>query len=329
MKSKLKFVRAILFLVITCPLWIIAYWGSSSFQSHWEVINQGKTPDSFSILSLHFFDSNNGLVISTFDLYKTTDGGKNLESVFEEDFSTFNSYFFNKEKSSWIVGSNKEKPLILKSEDKNFHWQKANFDARDEKRLNEKFSTFYDICSDQSGKIWVVGDGGIIEATANGQDLNLLNLLDANETLYSVSCNNNGEIWGVGKKGTIFHYQNGWTKYKLNEKYIFTKIKLINENIWVLGGIDNQGAALVSKDGGQSWNNRTPERADMLFDLYIQEEKGWLVGANGRIFYTNDNGESWLESFSPTQNDLGKIFALDSENIWISGSRATILKLNK
>jgi photosystem II stability/assembly factor-like uncharacterized protein len=179
----------------------------------------------------------------------------------------------------------------------------------------------------------MVGKGGIIEVVNDEQYLKLASIFPTEETLYSVSCNGSGEAWAVGQNA-VFHYQNGWRRTDIDKKYVFGKVVSSGNDVWLLGGDSSllangtgeAGILLRSLDGGQTWENKTPESAAVPYHLFLKDGKGWLVGAQGNIYYSSDNGNSWTKSKSPTQNDLTNIFFLDLNNVWISGDKATLLK---
>ena len=116
------------------------------------------------------------------------------------------------------------------------------------------------------------------------------------------------------------------------------RVVLSGSEVWVVGGnwtetaqvkagFPRPGIMFRSRDGGNSWENRTPKTASLLYDVFLMGGKGWLVGAEGAIYYSSDNGDSWARVESPTKTDLLHIFFLNNDNGWISGGRSTILKL--
>jgi len=46
---------------------------------------------------------------------------------------------------------------------------------------------------------------------------------------------------------------------------------------------------------------------------------GWVVGEDGLIFHSTDNGYSWVQQQSGTEDTLKAITCLDSKNCWILG----------
>lgn len=243
---------------------------------------------------------------------------------------------FTESENGWIVGKEKELPLVLKTTNRGLDWKdwkKVNFDQESRRKLDGKISYFLDICFDPAGHSWIVGSGGIVEAFLDGENLKVSSIFPTAEILASVSCDNAGEVWAVGQNA-VFHYRNGWNKKEIDKKHFLVGVKSDGNDVWILGGDNSKpeadeapGILLRSRNNGLTWENKTPESASVLYDLYLKDGKGWLIGAGGKIYYSTDNGNSWIGSKSPTKNDLVDIFFLDSKNGWISGDRATILKL--
>ncbi len=276
--------------------------------------------------SVAFSDSKTGIAITSSEIKQTTDSGRTWKTVYENEDMVFDALTFNNKQNGWVIGSMKKKPLILKTKDEGLHWEKLNLDEKLLNEVNEKFTRFYDICFDSSGNSWLVGNGGILEAKIDGETFQVSNVFPTKETLFSVSCSESGEVWAVGENGAVFHYQNDWTRETVNNTRLLTRVKVINDEVWILGGLYSEGILLRSQNNGKTWENKTPISANALFDLYLKENQGWLVGAEGSIYYSNDSGNTWTKFKSPTKNDLLKIFFLDSNNSWISGDKATILK---
>lgn len=327
----------------------LAYLLNGYFLTKWKLLTEGKHSDAISFNSVTFFDPSNGLGISSLSIEKTTDGGKTWTTIRDYNDMGFYSLVFIDQKTGWIVGtesktlnskeenrvasSKNHKPLILKTEDKGLNWKKVNVDEASLTKDNARFSAFLDICFDKSGKSWIVGDGGIVEAIVENETLKVLNVTYTENTLYSVSCSESKWVWAVGNGGLVMHLQNNsWTKKNLNNDAFFMKVKVVGNDVWLVGGVRSnkeyqvKGLLLRSRDNGQNWEDKTPASADSLSDLYLNEDQGWLVGANGNIFHTSDNGDSWVKEKSPTTNDLLGIFFLDNRNGWIYGDKATILK---
>lgn len=321
----IKFNLALIFLTLCCIS--VIYFSGAFFQTSWEKLSEDTRSHAPAFLSVVFFDSRNGLAITFLEIKQTADGGKTWKTIYEDEDLYFKALIFTDKQNGWVVGSNKNTPLVLKTNDRGEHWQRIDFDENSLNELDSKFNNFFNICFTQNDKGWIVGDGGIVEVLTNESIWKISNLVSTQESMFSVACGETGEVWAVGGKSTIFHYQNGWTRKKIDGEYFFTKVKLVGSNIWILGGASNsRGILLKSQNGGEFWENKTPESANTLFDIVFNGTHSWLVGANGNIFNSSNFGNSWLKVKSPTQNNLTNIYFLDSKNGWICGTESIILK---
>jgi photosystem II stability/assembly factor-like uncharacterized protein len=301
----------------------------------WQELSEVSNQHRIATFQIHFFDSENGLMLNAFTISKTFDKGKTWKAVSESSLS-FSSLFFSDIKNGWAVGSawevgdtkNKNTPMILKTEDEGSHWTKVKFKENESADSDRKFNRFNDICVDKSNKFWIVGDKGIAEASFIDGDLLISKVIYSNDELYSITCTDSGEVWAVGSDSQIFHYQNGWIKQNLVSPVVFTKIRVLGDSLWLIGKSEPypNGMLLRSNNNGKTWDNKIPNLAERYFDVYFAGNKGWLVGGNGSIYSSGNSGDSWEKEESPTKNDLLSIFALDSNNIWVTGDKGTILK---
>lgn len=344
---------------ILSPIWLmlgitmlclpgLSYLLTNSLTS-WKVLTEGKHPHLVPFNSIKFFDSSNGLAINVVNIKKTTDGGKTWETILDYNDMAFYSLVFTDQKTGWIAGtevkmldneeenrvasSRNHKPLILKTEDGGLNWRKVYVNEASLTKKDARFSRFSDICFDKSGQSWIVGDGGVVRAMVGNETLIILDVTHTEDALNSVLCSESGEVWAAGRAGLVMRFQNGWTKKSLNNDAFFTKVKEAGSDIWLVGGVRPQketqvkGILLRSQNNGQTWEDKTPISADLLFDLSLNEKQGWLVGLAGTIMHTNDGGQTWQREKSPTKADLTNIFFLNPHQGWIGGEQLTILRL--
>lgn len=340
MKAKILLFGLVTMFIAGVSFLAISQWRGSQNNFHWKLLTQAEPFAIHASPFFHvcFFDRDNGISLSAITIQATNDGGKTWTSVRNWDNKGFSSIVFTNRQNGWIVGSDKDKPLVLRTENGGLDWgdwKTVNFDEKSLIEISKNFTSFSDICFDQAGNSWIVGDRGLIVAVVNGQTLKTSSIFSTKEIIYSVSCGNSGEVWAVGENSAVFHYENGWVRKPIDKSYLFRKVASSGNDVWILGAITPRvegsflpGILLRSRDNGQTWENKTPNSAGELNDLFLKDGNGWLVGAGGSIYHSSDNGDSWVKIKSPTQNGLQRIFFLDSQNCWIVGDKATVLRLS-
>jgi len=121
----------------------------------------------------------------------------------------------------------------------------------------------YDIHFVTPEKGWVVGEFGVIFATADG-----------------------GKTWSAQKS--------------LVETTLFG-VQFADENNGFATGIDE--VLLRTSDGGQTWETvRVPGREGFvlgLYDVAMQGEIGWVIGDSGMLLRTTDGGATWERADLP------------------------------
>lgn len=68
--------------------------------------------------------------------------------------------------------------------------------------------------------------------------------------------------------------------------------------------------------------------SSQLTSISFDGNNGWLVGANGIIWNTTNEGKVWETEDSNTENPLLSVYAVDKNNVWAVGFNSTILYRN-
>ena len=97
----------------------------------------------------------------------------------------------------------------------------------------------------------------------------------------------------------------------------------MKKNLYLVLLIIFQNTICISQNWEQKVSN-TNENLNSLF--FISQFKGWIVGNNGTILYTNDGGNNWNNQISNISTDLYDVFFIDSLNGFIVGNCSTILQ---
>jgi len=223
----------------------------------------------------------------------------------------------------WIVGLNS---TIFHSSDGGNSWLPQESPVKVD---------LYDVYFLDSQNGWAVGKYGTILHTENGGKKWVKEETLTDQRLFDVYFVDAQRGWMVGSWGTILHTKDEgetWEKQGSGEDKIYNGVWFVdNRRGWIVG---EYGTILHTEDGGMQWvsqqcNDIIPVvREDewetptpSLYGVYFQnQEKGWAVGLDGIIIYTEDGGNYWKKLESPAEFALYKIMVID-HNGWAVGLR--------
>ena len=137
----------------------------------------------------------------------------------------------------------------------------------------------------------------------------------------------------TGSTGGIFKTTDGGTSWNEISGVDITghlnDIVPAGANLFAVGYDDNNTSGVVEKsvDEGESWYFRGYGMSVNLHDvMFIDRNKGWVVGKQGYIFHTTDGGNVWMHQRSGTSKNLEGIFFLsDGLHGWAVGQAGRIL----
>ncbi len=315
---KLIFLNTFRFLLFT-----ILTFGCSQSTS-WTEVHGGENVGS-TLSSIYFFDSQNGFVSTTFDLFKTNDSGQTLEQVDKLPDMTFDSIYFDSHGNGWITGTENGVPKILRTVDRGETWNPVILESDPIGEFsNVGFTRFYDVCFGDNDRGWIAGDKGVVGVTLDNNRLVASNSFYLPFAIFSVTCSGTMSF-AAGKQGTILSYNGQWTKETKGSDITFTRIKKVAGNIWVVGGNSTKGSVFTKSVVSRIWEDRTPPNSRIFFDITPVNDQIYLAGSAGSLFGTRDNGRSWNTLSLSTAIDLSRIFCTDSV-CWIIGDRLTIFR---
>jgi photosystem II stability/assembly factor-like uncharacterized protein len=188
---------------------------------------------------------------------------------------------------------------------------------------------------------WIGGDNGLVSRTSDGGrswTQTSLGTKDAVNDIYF-----RGEEKGYALAGErVFSTLDGgqaWREERILRVEDFGRakpelysIRFPNKkNGWIVGSVSEgdkvvESLVLHSSDGGQLWRKvRVPTTEELIHLDFINDERGWIVGANGTILMTQDGGETWRKLLSGTTATLYHVDFKNSEKGWAVGGKGTIL----
>lgn len=95
---------------------------------------------------------------------------------------------------------------------------------------------------------------------------------------------------------------------------------------------------MQTTDGGETWrtgalvglapasnSNAGALRVRFTAANFVDNRRGWAVGAEGRVFATRDGGRTWNEQTSNVRADLYDVKFLDELEGWAAGAGGTLI----
>jgi photosystem II stability/assembly factor-like uncharacterized protein len=291
--------------------------------------NSGKTWDvpylvNTVLKTLEFVNQYVGYTISRDLISKTTDGGNNWITVWENNIDSTGYEFsgndidFVNDQIGFAVGrisdSISSGGEILFTTDEGESWE-LGWQFPDTLNYEYNLNSIY--FTDSTG--WSVGENGMIlkytQQTGWVKQTSVTNL-PLNKVIFSDE--NHGWIAGG------YQNDNGFQKILLrttsggvnwinitNIPYLIRDFAFIDNNLgWAIGYTQaGVGGILKTTDGGLTWSIDLGNLPAQLNALHIKDNYGWAVAENGIILHTTDAGAVWVEE--ENDNSLPTEFVLE------------------
>jgi len=276
---------------------------STDYGSTWTAVNNGLTNTDISALAINY---NEDLLASTYGggVFRSTDDGDNWIAI-NNGLTSMNIYFIDID-----AGGNffvETTTGLFRSTDNGISWTNINSDF-----------TYYLVNSldFNYGVIFAGTNGGVFRSTDNGDTWAASNYGLTNIHIRSLVCNTSNDIFaGVNSLGVFRSTDNGdnWTRTSLPDVQV--RSLAINLSGDIFAG--SYGAGIYrSTDNGDTWVNISNGLFYYVRTVAINAMGDIFLGAEGGLFYSTDNGESWsltgltdVNVSSLAINDSGNIFA--------------------
>ncbi len=292
-----------------------------------------------SLGSVFFIDRETGWAVGGGGtILKTTDGGDTWVTQASRTINGLSSVHFIDKENGWVVGYDSALPArdstILRTTDGGETWLPQRSGTNSPLRA----VTFTD---KENG--WVVGGTQfiplILKTKNGGNDWTAQTFGNGGfVSLQSVSFFDKSTGWAVGSSGKILATTDGgenWVSLSPGTRGGVGEIQMINNDIgFAVAGEGTDGIFLKTANGGEVW---TPQQfGNSLLSLsFISQDRGWVVGAYGDIWNTEDGGNSWKLQNSGTSSALTSVqFRTPPPPLpdvpfvigWAAGDQGTILK---
>ncbi len=100
---------------------------------------------------------------------------------------------------------------------------------------------------------------------------------------------------------------------------------------WIVGSLGDDenildSLLLVTEDSGQTWRRMIlPTKEEVVHLDFIDENRGWAVGALGMVLKTDDGGKTWKSQSSKITDKLFHVDFRDGNRGWAVGEKGIIL----
>ncbi len=191
------------------------------------------------------------------------------------------------------------------------------------------------------GEIWAAGEGGYIFNVSHPALVSILADEDQ-RTLYSLHIVGTGVFWAVGEGPDIVRSDDGgdtWTLQNGGRLARLYSVHFPSDTIgWAVGERERveshrnefNGIVLHTTDGGRSWEVQslpTDENYSWLERIRcLDTQHCWAVGRYGRIFRTEDGGQTWERQYAGVSYWLHAVDFVSSTHGFIGGNRGVLFK---
>lgn len=289
-----------------------------------------------SLPAIDFVDVNTGwTLIRKFgkdgesSIAKTVDGGENWivqKSNFPQEATAL--YFVDKD-VGWIVGKNS---MIQKTIDGGENWQA---------QYSDPISDLQDIIFIDKLTGWIVGSNGVISKTTDGgqawtdvsPEINIY-FKDVYFIDYSYGWVSGNWIYpNIGK--TFLRTTDGgisWYDPIIDNTSNINFISFIDPaKGWARISNDTLTKSIIvtTTDSGKTWQEQffVPFVGSNGSIRFADANHGWVVGFFGRILYTSNGGDTWIDQSGATTRWLNNIDFVNNQEAWIVGDYGSILRL--
>ncbi len=198
------------------------------------------------------------------------------------------------------------------------------------------------IFSDDGRRFWVAGDEGFLAASTDGGKTWTERPTEASAAITDVVFRSKDSGFLV-TGGSIFATDD--SGYNWNEKSrlkakdfagaspeAYSVCFSTGDKAWLVGALSRNdrvvdGLLMSSDDAGATWKRqKSPVAAELMHADFIDEKRGWIVGAEGAVARTLNGGRSWVVLDSGTNAMLYRVYFRDVDHGWAVGARGTVLR---
>jgi serine/threonine protein kinase len=226
----------------------------------WSIVTIGSPDEKFDRIA--FPSRTVGFAASRQGLYKTADGGKTWSSLSMTTGGRVHVLFFQDESDGWL-GTDR----LLRTADGGATWQLVPLPS------GESIAAVTALAFDANGL-------GLAGGTAKDGSLLLFRRLGAAAPWQAQDASTTG-WWGKDQRCQKWYV--GEIAFRAPSAAVATLFR----------GSADEGVVLATVSGGESWSEQFGSPVDLYRVRFANAKRGWLVGNCGKIWHTDDSGNTW------------------------------------
>ena len=263
-------------------------------------------------------------------LLSTKDGGASWQALRPPTADTLRDVFFTDELTGWLVceadlfnlkTESDARSYLLRTADGGATWSRVELAKREPTNVAR---------DDAAGRLlrvvfadrehgWTFGEEGTLYATSDGGDSWARQSVPTRHLLLGAHFLDARRGWLVGAGATFLYTSDGGATWRAGS--------LVTHADFDAGRVDAAKGDASARASAQTATRASAQATAPRVNAvsFVDERRGWAVGAAGAVYTTVNGGRSWRALASGTDADLLDVKFFDASTGWAVGAAGTLL----
>jgi photosystem II stability/assembly factor-like uncharacterized protein len=248
-------------------------------------------------------------------ILKTINGGEDWQIVPSgTTYYNFNDVAFVNENVGWVVG---DWGRILKTINGGTSWITTVFTYQGS---SYEFSGIY-MLNEQNG--WIVSKGNLFLSTNDSGTNWIVHTEGSNSGFSDIQFTDDLHGWISTSQPKILKTSDGGLTWQVKNTSINIRQLFFFDNNFGYGvrtAFGSNDGAVVTFDGGDSWQTVSLSTQGLTSVFFITNQYGWMSNSQGQVLKTNDGGQNWFsQTISFGGYSAESVCFKDSNKGWLCG----------